>query len=124
MDNGGTVNWTGAGDITVIGGAVITNRPGALFHVQNAQPILTVGGGHIENAGTFRKSANPGTTALSSTVTFTNYGTVDIRSGVLVANGGYSSSSNALLNFALGGTNAGTGYGQLQVAGTVPLTHG
>jgi hypothetical protein len=124
LDNGGTVNWTGSGNITLISGAVITNRPGALFHVQNAQPFTTVGGGHIENAGTFRKSANSGPTTLVNTVTFTNYGTVDIRSGSLAANGGYTSSSNALLNFVLGGTNAGTGYGQLQTPGTISLNGG
>jgi hypothetical protein len=54
-------------------------------------------------------------------VNFTNYGTVDIRSGILAANGGYTSMSNALLNCALGGTTPGTGYGQLQVAGPVTL---
>ena len=52
---------------------------------------------------------------------FNNYGTVDIRTGILAANGGYVSSSSALLNCALGGTTAGTGYGQLQVAGSVTL---
>src|SRR5262249_49628865 len=41
-----------------------------------------------------------------------------------VANGTYASSSNAVLNCALGGTNVGTGYGRLQVAGTVTLNGG
>jgi hypothetical protein len=50
-----------------------------------------------------------------------NYNTVEIRSGIVVANGGYTSRSNALLNCAIGGTTAGTGFGQLQVAGTVNL---
>ena len=52
---------------------------------------------------------------------FNNSGTVDIRSGILAANGGYTSSSDALLNCALGGTTAGTNHGQLQVAGAVTL---
>jgi len=58
---------------------------------------------------------------VASGIPFTNYGTVDIRSGILAANGGYVSSSNALLSFALGGTAPGTNYGQLQVAGAVTL---
>ena len=61
---------------------------------------------------------------MASSVTFNNFGTVEIRSGILAANGGYLSSSNALLNCALGGTTAGTNYGQLQVAGTVTLNGG
>ena len=52
---------------------------------------------------------------------FNNYGTVDLRTGILAANGGYVSSANALLNCALGGTTAGTGFGQLQVGGAVTL---
>ena len=39
----------------------------------------------------------------------------------LAANGGYTSTTNALLNCALGGTTAGAGYGRLQVAGAVTL---
>ncbi len=46
---------------------------------------------------------------------------MDLRRGVLLANGGYVSSPNVLLHCALGGTSAGTGYGQLQVAGTLTL---
>ena len=121
LENGGTALWTGGGNIGLLS-AVITNRAGALFHVQNAATILSVGGNpRFDNAGTFRKSANTGTTTASSGVSFNNYGTVDIRSGILAANGGYVSSSSALLNCALGGTTAGTNYGQLQVAGTVTL---
>ena len=52
-------------------------------------------------------------------MSYNNCATVDIRSGILSLQAGYVSSSNALLNCALGGTTAGTNYGQLQVAGTV-----
>jgi hypothetical protein len=124
LENGGTALWTGAGNIALLSG-VITNRAGALFHVQNAAILASAGGGpRFDNAGTFRKSANTGTTTIFSGVNFNNYGTVDIRTGILAANGGYVSSSNALLNCALGGTTAGTSYGQLQVAGTVMLNGG
>ena len=120
LENGGTALWTGAGNIGLLSG-IITNRAGALFHVQNAATLVSVGGSpRFDNAGTFRKSANTGTMTVSG-VSFNNSGTVDIRSGILAANGGYASSPSALLNCALGGTTAGTGYGQLQVAGTVTL---
>jgi hypothetical protein len=47
---------------------------------------------------------------------------VDIHSGILFANiGGYFSTSNSLLNSVIGGTVAGSGFGQLQVSGTVNL---
>jgi hypothetical protein len=74
--------------------------------------LSSSGANRFDNAGTFRKSANTGTTLI--TANFTNYGTVDIRSGIIAANGGYAPSANARLNCALGGTTPGTNYGQLQ----------
>jgi uncharacterized repeat protein (TIGR02543 family) len=120
LDNGGTVLWTGAGGIN-LSSAVITNRPGALFQVQNAT-AFNFGGGvnRLDNAGTFRKISS-GTTSVGSNIRFNNDGVVEIRRGILQANGGYTSSGAALLNSAIGGTTAGTGFGQLQVAGTVNL---
>jgi hypothetical protein len=124
VENAGTVLWTGSGGVVLAPG-VITNRPGALFHAQNAAQIsLGFSSGRFDNAGTFRKSVSTGTTSIGSGVGFTNYGTVDIRSSVLAVNGGYVSASNAFLNCALGGIVAGTSYGQLQVAGTVTLNGG
>jgi hypothetical protein len=121
LDNGGTAFWTGAGNIN-LNAAVITNRTGALFNAQNAAPIFFGGGSpRIDNAGTFRKSVSTGTTTIGGSVPFANYGTVDIQSGFLAANGGYASSSNALLNCSIGGKTPGTNYGQLQVSGTVVL---
>jgi hypothetical protein len=125
LENGGTILWTGAGFIGVTGGAVITNRAGALFQAQNAVGIGGgIANGRLDNAGTFRKSDQTGATTFASGMALNNFGMVDVRSGKLVANGGYTSTSNALLNCALGGTVAGTNYGQLQVAGTVTLNGG
>jgi hypothetical protein len=122
LENGGSVLWTGAGGMIMEVGAVITNRAGALLDYQSAASFGSIfAPNRIDNAGTFRKSASTATVTVPSGVNFTNYGTVDIRSGILAANGGYVSSSNALLNCALGGTTVGTGYGRLQVAGTVTL---
>jgi hypothetical protein len=119
LENGGTIVWTGGGGCYLTS-AVITNRPGALFDAQNATSLFGASG-RFDNAGTFRKEINSGTTTLDNNVAFNNYGTIDIRTGVVAANHGYASSSSALLNCALGGTAAGTSYGQLQVAGTVNL---
>jgi hypothetical protein len=121
LENGGTTVWTGAGNIN-LDAAVITNRVGALFNAQNSSPIIFGGGTpRFDNAGTFRKSGSTGTTAIGGSVSFTNYGTVDIQTGVLAANGGYASSSNAVLNCAIAGTIPATNYGQLQVSGSVTL---
>ena len=119
LENGGTVVWTGGGGCYLTS-AVITNRPGALFDAQNATAFFGASG-RFDNAGTFRKEISSGTTTIDNNVAFNNYGTLDIRTGFVAANHGYTSSTSALLNCALGGTTAGTGYGQLQVAGTVTL---
>jgi hypothetical protein len=121
LENAGTTVWTGAGSIN-LNAAIITNRASALFNAQNSAPIFFGGGvPRFDNAGTFRKSLNIGMTTIGGSVSFNNYGTVDIQSGFLAANGGYVSSSNAVLNCALSGTSPGTNYGQLQVAGAVTL---
>jgi YD repeat-containing protein len=123
LENGGTILWAGAN--IALGSAVITNRPGALFQAQNAASLsFQSGTSRFDNAGTFRKSGSLGTTTFASGVNFTNYGTVDLRSGILAANGAYGSKSGALLHCAIGGPTAGTGYGQLQVAGSVTVNGG
>ncbi len=120
LENGGTVLWTGAGFLVMNPPAAIINRAGALFEMQNALTITANNGlCRFDNAGTFRKSVNPGTATFP--VAFNNSGTVDIRSGILLMDLSYVSSSSALLNCALGGTTPGTGYGQLHVAGAVTL---
>ncbi|HYG22076.1 MAG TPA: hypothetical protein VEH04_04775 [Verrucomicrobiae bacterium] len=121
LENAGSAFWDGASSFILLNGA-ITNRAGALFQAQNSAPIFYAGGScRFDNAGTFRKASGIGTTTIPGGVPFNNSGVVDIRSGVLAVNGGYVSSTNALLNCGLGGTTAGTNHGQLQVAGAVAL---
>ncbi|HEX4262948.1 MAG TPA: LamG-like jellyroll fold domain-containing protein [Verrucomicrobiae bacterium] len=125
LENAGTMVWFGAADFYPSSGAVITNRPGALFDVQSSAAFRGSPGAapRIDNAGTFRKSVSTGTTVIGPfyPVQFNNYGTVDIQSGILLANGGYACTSNSTLNCALWGTAAGATYGQLQVSGSVNL---
>ena len=120
LENAGTVLWTGGN--VAMDTAVVTNRAGALFETQGAGALIFAAGrSRFDNAGTFRKSVNTGTTTIAMFVGFNNYGTVDIRSGILTANGGYTCTANGMLTCAIAGTNVGTGYGRLQVAGTVEL---
>ena len=119
LENSGMALQTGGGSIFLTGG-IITNRAGALFQAQNPAPFVNNGGTpRIDNAGTFRASVSGGTTTIG--VPFNNYGAVEIHSGILAASRGYASTANSRLHCAIGGTTVGTGYGQLQVAGTVTL---
>ena len=120
LENGGAATWRGTAPLT-LNGAVITNRPGALFDVQNAAGF-NFGGGvpRFDNAGTFRRSANPGTTSFNN-VAFINYGLVDLQSGFLAMNSSYASFSNSILNCLVAGIVPGIDFGQLQVSGSVTL---
>ncbi len=120
LDNGGSTLWT-AGNIQAATATVITNRAGAVFQVQSAAGITPgAGGGRFDNAGMFRKTS-AGTNTIDALVSFNNYNTVEIQTGILAANGAYTSTTNSLLHCAIGGTTVGTGYGRLQIAGTVTL---
>ena len=129
LENGGTILWTGAGTLVMDTAAVITNRANALFEVRNNAAFFagdfSGGAPRLDNAGTFRKTIATGTTSFaapfSSGVALNNYGTTDIRSGIILANGIYTSTASSVLSSAIGGTTPGTGYGQLQVAGSVTL---
>lgn len=123
LENAGHTIWTGTSALEG-NGAVITNDAGALFDVQNnCQFNRSSGACRFDNTGILRKSVIDGTTTFGS-FPLNNYGTVDIETGILAAGGGFTSSSGALLNCAIGGTTAGTGYGQLQVTGTAALNGG
>ena len=121
LENSGTTIWTGAGGMILVNAAIITNRPGALFEFRTSPGFSTSGGAtSFHNAGTLRKTISTGTLSMG-TVNLNNYGTTDIRSGILAVNGGYTPASSSRLNCVLGGTTAGTGYGQLQKSGTITL---
>ena len=121
LENAGTVTCIGSAEFVANGG-VVTNRPGGLFEVQNDAAIRhLIAASRFDNAGTFRKRIATGTNALSSAFAFNNYGTVDLRSGTLAANGGYTSSSQASLNCTIGGVVPGTNFGRLVVPGALSL---
>jgi hypothetical protein len=122
LENAGTVLWTGSGGMIWVGAAGITNRQGALFELRTSPSFSTSGGGGVpfDNAGILRKTLSTGT-ANFGLVPLNNYGTVDVRSGILLIANGYTSSAGATLNCTVGGTTAGSSYGQLQVNGAVTL---
>ena len=104
LNNSGTVNWSGANNISVHSSGVINNQIGGLFSVKNDQQIYQhccSAGQAFNNAGTFRKSVATGTTTIQSNG-FTNTGTVDIQSGTFNPSSGGSSSS--IFNTASGAT--------------------
>jgi hypothetical protein len=121
LENGGTVLWIGPASIYV-SSATVSNRPGALFNAQNAASLIG-SSARFDNAGTFRKSVNPGTTSFIG-LGLSNYAAIDLQAGLLALNSGFSSLPAALLNCGLGGTNAGSNYGQLQVSGSLTLNGG
>jgi phage baseplate assembly protein gpV len=123
LENAGTVLWTGGGGMVLANTTIITNRPGALFEFRNAVNFGTSGGGtrSFDNAGILRKTTSSGAVNFG-TLPFNNYGTLDIRNGIVTVNGGFTASGSSLLNCVLGGTTAGTGYGQLQKSATINLS--
>ena len=125
LENGGTTIWTNTGLIAVGSGATITNRAGALFDAQNAETLLFLSGGAccgLTMRGRFVKNSTWGQTIFSGGMPLNNYGTLDIQAGSVLANGGYTCTANSTLNCALGGTTAGTNYGQLTIGGAVALS--
>jgi hypothetical protein len=123
LENQGLVVWTNSGFLALGSGAVITNDAGALFDAQNASTLFyeNAPACRFDNSGTFRKELNSGTTSVSSGVQLNNFGLLDIERGIVAANGGFVPGSASVLHCVVGGTTAGSGYGQLQAAGSVAL---
>src|SRR6185436_1915369 len=113
LENGGTVLWTNG--TIALNNALITNRPGALFQALGAGQLGNIGGSpRFDNAGTFRKSANTGTSTIASGLNFTNYGTVEIQTGTWLCDGSFANSGLVMVSagatnrLAGGGTATGT----------------
>ena len=65
------------------------------------------GTGVVNNAGTFLKSAGSGTSTIAGNIAFNNTGTVEVDSGTLQFNGGYTQTSGGLV-LKGGSVSAGT----------------
>lgn len=124
LENAGAVAWTGPGLIGLLSGT-ITNRAGGVIEVSHDGRLAFSGGScRFDNAGTFRKLGGLGTAVIDAGIPFNNTGTVDLRSGILAANGGYLSSGNSLLRLGIGGTTPGEGHAQLRVPGALNVAGG
>jgi len=136
LENAGTILWSGVGDLGVFGSS-ISNRSGALFDAEGSGSIyLTFGSpSRFDNAGTFRKTNSLATTTISASISFNNYGIVDVQSsGLLLAGGGVNAGTinvpaGTTLNLA-GGTFTSTtdstltGAGNLTVSGATATLAG
>jgi hypothetical protein len=125
LDNAGTILWTGAGPFFLVNTTTLSNHVGALFEIRNASSFGASGPGakSVENLGTLRKINSSSTTSMG-TLALNSYGVLDIQTGVIYANGGFTFGANGLLKCGLGGTTPGTGHGQLQIASSATLTGG
>jgi uncharacterized repeat protein (TIGR01451 family) len=132
LNNGGTLNWSGAGDIDLSNSAVINNLAGATFNIQNDETLFATG--TVTNAGLLTKTGGIGTTTIESGVTFSNNGgSVTVQSGTLRFDGTYVQNSGSTTVGAgavlltggrtniLGGTFGGRGSitGNVSKSGTV-----
>ena len=126
--NNGTATWTGTGNIA--GGALCVIENNSLFDVQNDAAIYDgnyydyVGCSFINN-GTFRKKTATGTTRIASDnqgFSFANNGTLDVKSGTVQFESGFSQGLSSTLQFTIGGYTAGTNYGRIVYTGNMPLS--
>jgi YD repeat-containing protein len=114
------------------------NLAGALYDLQGTGGISNswTGDGTITNAGTFRKSMDPGSVQVSSSRGFDNVGgVVDVEAGTLqlgswyeqgnASTGGtFTVAASAVLDLTGGGTSAYTGSYTGSGGGTVQLSSG
>gem|GEM_PF-5919863 len=125
LNNSGVITWTGTGQIVAGEGAVINNLSGGLFDCQNDSAFAYINTGDVstfnnQSGAIFRKSLSNGSTTFA-TFLFGNAGTIDVRSGTLVVNNGYTQTAGSTLlnggNVTAGGINMQGGT--LEGAGTV-----
>jgi|GEM_PF-3157845 len=103
INNAGTANWTGTGDIvTGYGGGSIVNS--GTFIARNDEQFRPVGDGGAfttTSTGTLRKQDSAGTTLFEPGIALTIAGTADVRTGTVQA--------NAALNLQDGSRYSGAG---------------
>ena len=120
LNNLGTVNWSGANNISVYNSGLINNQSGGLFIVTSDQLIYQhccAAGQAFNNAGTFRKTTATGTTTIQNGG-FSNSGTLQPQSGLIAFNS-FSSGGSPVYDFGIG---SATAYGHLSFASPVALT--
>ena len=130
LTNVGTITHAADGVLQMSSGSTLNNQAGAVYDLQGdgqITPTSICGGGTINNAGLFRKSAGSGTSSVDPLIAFNNTGTVEVDSGTLALGSGFS--TNGHYEFANGGQlqasltwqgeNTANGNGVLQASGSV-----
>lgn len=97
IENQGTANWSGTGNIGGSGGT-FKNLSGAIFNVQSNASFSA----DIVNAGQVAPGGSSG-------------------AGILSINGAYIQEETGVLNIEIGGLGAGAGYDQLRINGAATL---
>lgn len=109
VNNLGTIALSGAGDLTLSGGASISNV--GTFDVQRDGNVVA-GSGSFINSGVLRKIAGTGVSLIPSTVAFSNPGgTIDVQVGTIRIDN--------TLQIDAGSSLAKTGAGTLDVTGAL-----
>ena len=105
LNNAGTINWTGAGNLQLDNAAVLTNN--ALFDIQTDADISYTAGAApslVNSAtGTIRKSAGTATNTVfgaTNPFSFTNSGTLDAQTGTIQYAGNNTFNSGTLFSGA------------------------
>ena len=124
LTSGGVGTWSGLGQLNAANGSQLINN-GTMTVTGDAVAFNYTGGlPRFINNGTLIKNGSTGVTtflANNGGVEFDNNGTVDLRTGSLAFNGGYTLSGSPKLKFALGGLNPGTQFGQETFGGAATL---
>ncbi|MGD1083115.1 MAG: hypothetical protein ABSA47_00025 [Verrucomicrobiota bacterium] len=128
LTNNSAAYWNGGNIVASCGSAINNNTT---FVIQNSGFFYDngVGAGYYGqpafiNNGTFRKQITTGATVFDSAnggVNFNNLGTVDLQTGTLAVNAGYTLSGSPRLNLALGGPNPGAQFSLETFAGSATL---
>lgn len=125
LNNSGASTMTGSGDLFLNNGSVFNNLAGATFDVQSDADFGFASGSSstFNNSGTFLRSVDSGDTVFPSNVVFRNDGDVEVQTGTLVLQGGYTQTAGTTFlnggNFDVGSFVLDIQSGTLRGAGVV-----
>jgi hypothetical protein len=106
LTNQGTIQQAGAGNLVLANGTLV-NQMGALYDLQGDHGPVFNGGAPatFTNSGTLRKSAGTGTTDFTGVTMNNTGGTIDVRTGKLIAwDGNNGASTGGTFTVATGAT--------------------
>jgi hypothetical protein len=111
LQNAGTAAWS-AGTFVVMNGGSVDNMPAAIFGSPGNTGALNLNNGTLAGAGTINANVTSGGQVIPGGAG---------AAGILTINGNYTQTATGALDIELGGTTAGSQYGQLAVSGTASL---